>query len=33
MNKEIHYDVESFPPFESQVEAIIETLEEGYLQP
>ena len=31
MNEEIHSDIESFPPFESQVEGIVETLEEGYL--
>ena len=33
MNKEIHFDIEIFPPFESQVEGIVETLEEGYLRP
>ena len=33
LNEEIHSDVESFPPFESQVEGIVETLEEGYLRP
>ena len=31
VNKELHYDIESFPPFESQVEGVVETLEEGYL--
>ena len=30
MNEELHSDVESFPPFESQV-GVIETIEEGYL--
>ena len=33
MNEELHSDIESFPPFESQVEGVVETLEEGYLQP
>ena len=33
MNEELHSDIESFPPFESQVERFVETLEEGYLQP
>ena len=31
MNEELHSDIESFPPFESQVEGVVETLEEGYL--
>lgn len=26
MNEELHYDIESFPPFESQLEGFIETL-------
>ena len=33
MNKEMHFDIENFPPFKSQIEGIIETLEEGYLRP
>jgi hypothetical protein len=33
MNIELHSNIESFPPFESQVEGVVETLEEGYLQP
>ena len=31
MNEYLHSDIESFPPFESQVEGVIETIEEGYL--
>ena len=33
MNEEIHSDIESFDPFESQVEGFFETIEEGYLRP
>ena len=33
MNEELHSDIESFAPFESQVEGVVETLEEGYLRP
>lgn len=33
MNKELHSDIESFSPFESQVEGVFETIEEGYLRP
>ncbi|CAF4359890.1 unnamed protein product [Adineta steineri] len=33
MKEDIHSEVESFRPFESQVEGVVETLEEGYLQP
>lgn len=31
MKDDIHFEVESDPPFESQVEGIVETLEESYL--
>ena len=33
MNQEIHFDVESFHPFESKFEGIVKTLEKGYLGP
>ena len=33
MNKELHSDINSFPTFESQVEGVVETSEEGYLRP
>ena len=33
MKEQMHSKVESFPPFEPQVEGVVETLEEGYLQP
>ena len=31
MTKYLHSDIESFPPFESEVEGVVETLEEVYL--
>ena len=33
INEELHSDIDCFPPFESQVEGVGETLEEGYLRP
>ena len=31
INEELHSNIESFPPFASQVEGVFETLEESYL--
>ena len=31
MNEELHSNIHSFPPFESQVEGVVEALEECYL--
>ena len=33
MKEEMHSEFESLPPFEPQVEGVVKTLEEGYLQP
>ena len=33
MKEYMHSEVESLPPFEPQVEGIVKTLEEGFLQP
>jgi hypothetical protein len=33
MNEELHSNIESFPPLESQIEGVVESLEEVYLQP
>ena len=33
MNEELHSDIASSPPFESWVEGVVETLEDGYLRP
>ena len=33
MKEELHSNIESFLPFESQVEGVVETLKEDYLRP